>query len=626
MNIETLAVSQINPVMALYSQGKIEKALKSLDLLIAQYPEEPVLYNFKGTCFYSLKQYNKAVDCYQKAIKINPDYAEAHYNLANVFHEIGRIDAAIKGYEQATHFKPDYPEAFNNLGLVFQEIGKFKLAITSYEKALTIKPDYAEVHSNIGKLYKEQDQIYLSINHYKKSLNINPNYLEAHFNLGISLKDLGQLDGAIACYENALKINPDHIESQSNRLFAFNYSTNYDPEYCLKKACLFGASVSSKIPTQFKHFRSSQAPAKLRIGMVSGDLCHHPVGFFLKAILSQFDTNKFELIAYHTSTKNDALTERIKSYFISWKTLHGLSDETAANLIFEDKVNILLDLSGHTAFNRLPVFAWKPAPIQVSWLGYFATTGLNEMDYLIADPHLVPPKNDNHFKEKICRLPETRWCFTPPNIKINTSKLPGLNNGYITFGCFNNLTKINDNVIFLWAKILRSIPKSQLFLKSKQLSEQTIQDSLLQKFVEYGINPERIMLEGYSSYKNYFAAYHKVDICLDPFPFTGGTTSIEGLWMGVPMLTLCGKNFVSRQGVSILINAGLSDWIAKDEEEYLNKAIIFSSDLKKLATLRAKLREQILASPLFNAKKFTQNFEDALWTMWQQWINSSSQC
>jgi predicted O-linked N-acetylglucosamine transferase (SPINDLY family) len=264
------------------------------------------------------------------------------------------------------------------------------------------------------------------------------------------------------------------------------------------------------------------------------------------------------------------------------------------------------------------VFAYKPSPVQVSWLGYFATTGLNEMDYLLGDPYVTPPKNDEQFTEKVWRLPETRWCFTPPDVDVEVSVLPALNHGYVTFGCFNNLAKINDKVVELWAKVLDALPNSRLLLKTKQLRDQLAREGVIQRFTAQGINSKRITLEAPEDRQNYFSAYNRIDIALDPFPFTGGTTSIEGLWMGVPFVTLEGGSLVSRQGVGILMNAGLPDWIATDEDEYLAKAILFASNLDKLARLRVGLRSQALASPLFDAPRFARNFENALFEMWNQ--------
>jgi protein O-GlcNAc transferase len=351
---------------------------------------------------------------------------------------------------------------------------------------------------------------------------------------------------------------------------------------------------------------------------VSGDLYQHVVGFFLEGLLSHLDPARIELIAYPAHHKEDELTARIKPFFSAWKPLVGLSDEDAARLIHADGVHVLLDLSGHTAHNRLPVFAWKPAPVQATWLGLPATTGVAQIDYVLGDPHAIPAEYDSHFTETVWRLPESYLCLTVPASPVKVGPLPALSAGQVTFGSFNNLTKMNDAVVAVWARILQSVPGSRLLLKTKQLSEPAVCDKTLQRFAACGIAPERLLLsKTVVSRDDHLAAYNKVDIALDTFPYPGVTTSAEALWMGVPVLSLQGDRFLSRTAGSIAHNAGLPDWVAADEDDYVAKAVAFSTDLQRLAKLRAGLRQQVLASPLFDAPRFARNFEDALWGMWQ---------
>jgi predicted O-linked N-acetylglucosamine transferase (SPINDLY family) len=265
------------------------------------------------------------------------------------------------------------------------------------------------------------------------------------------------------------------------------------------------------------------------------------------------------------------------------------------------------------------MFAWKPAPVQASWLGYFATTGVAAIDYLIADPWTLPPSEDAHFTEQIWRLPETRLCFTPPEADVAVSPLPALTNGHVTFGCFNNLTKMNDGVVALWSRVLQAVPGSRLRLKAKQLDEASVRASVLERFAAQGIGAERLVLEGRSRRADYLASYGQVDIGLDPFPFTGGTTSAESLWMGVPVLTLAGDRLVSRQGVGLMMNAGLADWVALDADDYVARAVAHAADLPRLAALRSGLRQQVQASPIFDAQRFAPLFEAVLRGMWRRW-------
>ena len=619
-----LTQHQIDLIVGLHSNGQNQEALDALKLLINQYPEEAVLYNIMGVCFASLNDLGNAVESYQQALTIKPNYAEAHYNLGGTLKNLNELDLSIKSYEKALEINPSYAEAHFNLGSVFQALKKYESAISCYKQVLKVNPFDSDAYCNQGVIFHGQYQFDKAINYFKQALQINSENVDANYNLGVAYKDIAQVDEAVNCFKHTLKLQYNHFGAYENLLFTLNYSNYYDSSYYLQKARKFSTLLTSNVTHVFSKFNNLSSPQRLRVGFISGDLINHPVGFFLEGTLSKLFKNNFEFIAYSNNKKFDDLSMRIRPYFYDWKLISGLDDERTANLIHNDGVHILIDLSGHNALNRLSVFAWRPAPIQVSWLGYFATTGLASIDYLIGDPYVTPEKNDSQFTEIIYRLPETRWCFTVPHFNLQVSTLPALNNKFITFGCFNNLTKLNDQVIQLWSKVLNAIPKSRLFLKNKQLKSIEIQQMIFRKFVANGINPERIRLEGSDIREKYLNSYNRVDIALDPFPFPGGTTSLEGLWMGVPLLTLSGHNMVSNQGVSILINAGLSDWVAQDKKEYLAKAISLSTDIRRLNTLRSGLREQIMDSPLFNANRFADHFKNALWNIWNQYENNNS--
>ncbi|MBI3479759.1 MAG: hypothetical protein HY016_05305 [Nitrosomonadales bacterium] len=336
-------------------------------------------------------------------------------------------------------------------------------------------------------------------------------------------------------------------------------------------------------------------------------------------MLGQIDRRRIELVAYTTNQKADDLTARIKPYFSAWKSLHNLSDEAAARMIHADGVHVLLDIAGHTGKNRLPIFAWKPAPIQAMWLGYFATTGVAEIDYIWGDKWLLPDGEEHHFVEKGWRLSGPLHCLTAPGEDVKVGELPTLRNQSFTFGTLNNPTKMNDRVVACWARILNSIPNSQLYLNSKSLRDDTLRKEIIERYAVYGIAENRLILDSTAGRAAALNSYNQIDIALDPFPYPGGTTSYEALWMGVPVLTMRGNNYISHLGESTMHSAGLSDWIAVNEEDYIAKAIAMASDKLQLAALRAGLRQRVLASPLFDAALFARSFEAALWGMWQAW-------
>ena len=598
--------------------GRWREAETSLECALKLRPDfAPALSNL-GITLQHLGRLGEAMACYRRALQIAPDYAEAHFNLACICKQQGELNDAEAHYRLALHIKPNYAEAHNNLGAALLELGRFDEAEASCRQALRINPDFAEAHTNLANILMERGLPDGAEAHYRQAIRINPNYAEAHYNLGSMLKEVNRLSEAECSYREALAINPDFLEAQSNLLFLINYISDSPSLPALAQARRYGELVKNKATAPFAQWSCDVQAERLRIGFVSGDFRNHPVGYFIESLLPWLQAT-FDLYAYPTNSEPDDLTCRIKSHFVAWHPLAGLSDEAAARLIHGDNLHLLIDLSGHTRYNRLPVFAWKPAPVQVSWLGYFSTTGVAEIDYLIADPWVLPEAEERYFTEKIWRLPETRLCFTPPDIEIGVSSLPALSNGYVTFGCFNNLSKLNDAVIALWSRVLLAVPNSRLFLKAQQFKVDSVCRHTIERFAGHGVDASRLILEGPESRAKYLAAYHRVDIALDPFPFPGGTTSVESLWMGVPVLSLAGKCFLSRQGVGIMMNAGLPEWVAADADDYLARAITHAQDLQRLAMLRNGLRAQILTSPLFNAAQFVRHFEAALRGMWQAW-------
>jgi predicted O-linked N-acetylglucosamine transferase (SPINDLY family) len=422
----------------------------------------------------------------------------------------------------------------------------------------------------------------------------------------------------------AITLDPDLTEAYSNLLFSHNYLADQPANVMLAEARRFGDKVE-RLARPFTSWNVDTSPKHpLRVGFVSGDLCRHPVGYFVESVLAALAhgaSGRLELVAYSTKHANDEISQRIKSCCAIWRLAVGGSDEALARQIRDDRIDILIDLSGHTAHGRLPVFAWKPAPVQVSWLGYFATTGVATIDYFLADPWTLPVAEEAYFTEKVWRLPETRLCFTAPDVAVDVSALPALSNGYLTLGCFNNLSKMNDAVVQLWARILHAVPGSRLFLKSQQVAELSLRKEIYARFAQHGVDADRLILEDYGPRADYLAAYQRVDFALDPFPYPGGTTTVEALWMGVPVLTLAGEHFLSRQGVGLLMNVGLPHWVATDLEDYVAKAVSHANELGALAALRAGLRQQALASPIFDAPRFATHFEEALRGMWNKWCD-----
>ena len=594
---------------------KLDEAENSYKQAILLKPDNAKAYKNLGFTLQKLGRLDEAKKSYQEAIKFKPDLFQAHDELGLIFLKLGKLNEAENSFKQAIRLNPIYAKAHNNLGVALQELGRLEEAEESIKKAIKLKPDSSEPYNNIGVIFQELGKLDEAEKSYEHAINLNPNSAEAHSNLGVNLQELGRFEEAKKSYKQAIKIRPNYTKALSNLLFLYS-GFNYDSSIYLKEAKNYNEILKKLVKFKFSSWLCKEESEKLRIGFVSSDLRNHPVGYFLENFLSKLTKSNLELYAYPTQSKSDDLTLRIKPFFSAWKPLIGISDKAAAQLIHSDGIHILIDLSGHTANNRLPIFSYKPAPIQISWLGYFASTGVAEIDYILGDPFATPHEDKSHFTEKIWQLPETYLCFTKPNLKVDVGPLPALASNYITFGCFNKIARITDNVISAWSKILQAVPASKLFLKDKSFSKNSIKEIVFKRFSSFGISKDRLILEGKSPREQYLKAYNRVDIALSPFPYGSVTTSAEGLWMGVPVIIMKGDHFNSRLGESIAHNTYLSDWIASNEDDYVSKAIKFTDKIDDLTKLRSSLREQVVSSPLFNSVRFSSNFEVALKNIW----------
>ncbi len=596
--------------------GNLVDAERCYRAIIALRPEYSSAYNNLGLLLKDLGRFAESESCYLTALKYDPLLAVAHNNLSVLFRVQGRFADSVTSSKNALLLKPDYVDAYDNLGLALDAMGLFADAEVAFEQALKLAPDNIIVLSNFSITLNTLCQLTRAEVYLKKALALAPEFINAHVNLCVNYLAQGRVEDAEATCVNALKIEPGNMFAQNNLLFSMNYLANHSVKECVDTALEYGYVVASNVERPFTSWQHKVPAKRLRVGFVSGDLRQHAVAFFLENLLQHTDPARVEFFAYQTTNHDDAMTARLKSHCSGWKSLAGLNDEVAATLIHHDGLHVLLDLSGHSSGNRLPIFAWKPAPLQVSWLGYFATTGLAEMDYFIADEVGVPTENQAQFVEKIKYLPDTRLCFTAPTAAIEIASLPALINGYITFGCFQNMAKVSDEVLDLWAEVITASPNAKFRWQCKSFKDTSVADSLTNRLVQRGVPAKNIILLASAEREEYLAAHNKVDVILDTFPFPGGTTTCEALWMGVPTLTLAGNTLISRQGASLLTAAGLGDWVAKTKAEYLDKSLLFCSDLVKLSKLRAGLRAQVLVSPLFDATRFAKNMEQLLWEIW----------
>ncbi|AMV44126.1 tetratricopeptide repeat protein [Paraburkholderia caribensis] len=595
--------------------GNLPAGIDLIEKSIQLHPNAIYLNNL-GNMRGRASNHQGAIAAYRAALSLAPDYAEAHSNLGHALRQAGDSLAAVGSCTRAVELKPEFAQAWINLGNALLDLGSDEDALDSYIKALALNPNDANAHNNVGNILEKYGRAARAAEAYRRALALEPGRAPLHNNLGNVLRDQGLLDQATASYRQAVALDPGFAQAHSNLLLLLNTRPDVSLREQFDEARAFGERQSAKVLRVGHPPHASEIKKRLRVGFVSGDLNSHPVGFFLESVLGHLDRERIELVAYATRQRDDAVSQRLMPHFSAWHDVSRLDDETCARRIRDDAVDILVDLSGHTNHNRLPVFARKPAPVQATWLGYFATTGLASIDYVIADRHVLPFDESSQFVEAPWHLPHSYLCFTPPPFDIEAGPLPAGAHGAITFGCFNHLVKLNDAVIALWSRVLDAVPGSRLLLKTRQLDDPAAQRATLERFAVHGIDGARLLLEGQSPRAELLAAYQRVDIALDPFPYAGGTTSVEALWMGVPVLTRRGERFLSHVGESIVNTTGLPEWIAADDADYLNKAVRFSSQRDDLAALRSTLRQRLLASPLCDAPRFARHLEDAFHGMW----------
>lgn len=605
---------EMHRLQAEYTQGRLADAEQRARRICLRWPRNGEAANALGGILGRLGRNEEALPHLRRAAALDPSNAMSHNNLGNVLFRLEQFDLAEAEFARAISLDPKFKEPLLNLARICLATGRPDAAEQSLQRALRLDPLNAEAWSLLGFVLGPLGRVSQAEAAHRRALELRPGMAKSLAGLGVTLAIQGRLEEAHRSILACVHAEPENTAGLSALLMLGTYGAGSAAE-SRAHALRFGAVASMRASAPYSTW-CAPAPGKLRIGLVSGDLREHPVGYFLEAAIAAIDPARFELYAYAANPVGDVVTARLKRHFVQWRPIHALDDGTAAAAIHADAIHILIDLSGHSEHNRLPLFAWRPAPLQISWLGYWSTTGLREIDYVLADPIQVPEGAEDEFVERVWRLPRTRFCFTAPSDPIEVSALPAAAGTGVTFGCFNSLQKLNAGVIDLWARILCEVPDSRLILKARFLDESGPRTRLLREFLARKVDGARIALEGASPRSEYLRAYHRVDMALDPFPFSGGTTSAEALWMGVPVLSLSGDSMVARQGAGVLAAAGLPDWIARDADDYLELARERASRLAELEVLRRELRPRVLQSALFDAPGFARDFEAALEAMW----------
>jgi predicted O-linked N-acetylglucosamine transferase (SPINDLY family) len=602
---------------ALQALGQPGEAVASYRRALALKPDYAEAHNNLGITLKALGQPSEAVASYRRALALKPGYAEAHNNLGNALKELGQLDEATVSYRQAIALKPDYAEAHYNLGTALNDLGQFDDAVSSYRHALQIKPDYAEAHNNLGVALQELGQLDDAVASYRRAQELRPDLIEAHNNLGNALKDLGQLDDAVASCRRALELKPDFAEAYSNLLFTLNYHPDLGAEEIYRAYQDYDAQRGIPLRSTWRAHDNDKNPhRRLRVGYVSPDFRHHSGHSFLEPLLAHHDKTRVEVYAYAELTRKDDVTARYKSYVEHWIPTKGMNDEALAERIRADGIDILVELAGHTAGNRLLTFARKPAPVSLSWLGFGYTTGLNAIDYFLTDEVCVPDGSEKLFAEQPWRIATPVYAYRPNPGMGEVGSLPARQRGYITFGTLTRAVRINHRTIRIWSELLKAVPNSRLVIDSGSFKDPAMQERMAAKFVACGISRERLEIGCHSPP---WDVLRGIDIGLDCFPHNSGTTLFETLYMGVPYITLAGRPPVGRLGSTILQGAGHPEWIAASEDDYVAKAIALASDLGRLEAQRALLRAEMDNSPLRDEAGFAEKVETAYREMWELW-------
>ena len=614
----------INLSGTLHKISMCDESIEIANKALCFYPKSTGLLSNLATAYHQNKQIEKAISLYEKVLEIDPNMSNIFSNLSGIAADANDWQKALEYTNKALQISPKNITMLTNKAKILielqtppEQIEKIADEIDSIKKDLSY-----ELRGYLAKKLGKYNQ---ALKYYKKAFEMDSNNTSLLKSIGGIYKELSDFENFELCYKEYLKTHPNDAEAYSSLAFTSHYIYGKDEKELFTYAKNYGKIIEARTPYRYSAF----APKKdrLKVGFCSGDFKKHPVGYFIEGLMSLLDKSKFELFAYTTNAKEDELTARLKPHFEHYKSIYNKSAEHCAKLIHDDGINILIDLSGHIALNALETFAYKPAPVQASWIGYWASTGLEAMDYVVGDPIVSPPSEAEVMVERIWNLPNCFYHFSlPPDASTNellaiNPEPPCVKNGFITFGSFNNLSKMNEHVVALWSKILKAVPNSKLFLKYRQLNDNEQKEHFCRWFGKYGVSADRLILEGQSPRYELLNAYNRVDLALDPFPFHGTTTTAESVMMGVGVLTLKGYSYLTRIGETSMINSGLAEFIANDENEYFSKAISMSKDVEKLSYLRVNMREYIKDKPVFDTAKFAKDVEAMLEGMWSEFIS-----
>ncbi len=593
--------------------------------ILAAEPNQPQALQLYGRIALRANRPDMALEMLSASAKAQPNDRFIHLDLGNVFLVLGRLDEAAAEYRRCLEIEPNNAGAWSNLGVVLHELGNQPEALDALRKALDQQPNVPDHYNNLGTALTSLGRSHEAANAYRQAVQIKPDFWQVKQNLAHACKDIGQVDEAIRICRELLAHNPNLPGIHSNLLVYMMYSTQYTPRELFEEHRRWNAQHAAPLAMESRSHANDRSPERLlRVGYFSPDFREHSVSYFFEDVLAAHDPSQVEAFCYADMLrKKEPISDRLASLSPHWTNITGLPDEQVIERIQQDRIDILVDLAGHTAGSRLLLFARRPAPVQVSYLGYPNTTGLDAIQYSLTDPYLDPPGDaDALYSEKLILLPRTFACYRPPDDAPQVSPLPARISGSITFASFNAFPKVTPRVIEVWSKILQRVEGSRLLIGARGVDTPAMSEEIRAAFAGHGIDSQRLIFQAHQPRAEYLATHHKIDILLDTFPVNGHTITCHALWMGVPVISLVGNARFGRLGSSVLNNLGLPELLAQSEDQYIDIAVNLASDLARLEQLRSTLRQRMSQSPLMDAKSLARDIENAYREMWRTWTAS----
>jgi protein O-GlcNAc transferase len=651
------AKAHLNLGIALEALGRAEEAAASYEAVLAMEPADPYAHYNLGKLHFTRGAPETAERHLRAALECRPEFAEARLVLAHVLEARGDAAGAAAAFQAALKSRPGDFGAWFGFGQTLRRLGRLEQAQAAFERALALEPDNADAHSALFDLHQSQGNLSSAAKHVEMVLRQRPDWADALFNhgmvlmrmqrlgeaedafrrlialdpgyrtayrmLGSVLHRAGRIDEMLAVCRAARKRFPDSFELESFELFGLNFAEDISDEELFERHRGFGARLERANPARPVPYASIPDPERrLRVGYLSGDFCYHVVSLFMLPLAERCDRRAIETYCYSVGGTTDGITRQLMAASDVWRDAAAMSDVELADAIRGDRIDILVDLAGHSGIARLGVFAQQPAPVQATWLGYLNTTGLTRVQYRITDGYCDPPGlTDRYHTERLARLPRSQWCYRPFMVVEQVGSAPVESNGFVTFGSFNQAHKLSRSVRRLWAQIMKTLADSRLILAGVQ--DEGVRERLRREFADSGIDPARIAFRPYGALHEYYRWYNEVDIALDTTLYSGGTTTFDALWMGVPVVTLPGERPASRSAAGILAGVGLEDWIASSHEDYVRRAAAFARDRRRLAELRRTLRARLSASPLMDEVRFARDMEALYRRMWREWCEGA---